>query len=143
MTQDVAKKMHQIASQVGGLNANGKVKAQTGNEKGYAILSTISAGCKVWAHHTHDDKLIIDLMFTKSEELKHPEIVRSAAETFAQFAAKSNRPVTRSPWQHSITKSDTRTQHYIEITGEDQQSISELVRTVRLSFETLSPQVTK
>ena len=135
MTQDIAKKMHQIASQVDGLNDNGKVKAQTGNEKGYAILSSISSGCRVWAHHTLDDRLIIDLMFTKSEALKHPEIVKSATAAFETFAAKANRPISCRPWQHSITKSDTRTQHYFEITNEDDYAISELVKDVRLAFE--------
>ena len=137
MTQDPAKKMHRIASQVDGLNDQGKVKAR--NEKGYAILVSVSNGCRVWAHHTHGDKLIIDLMYTKSEKLKHPAVVRAAIETFEQFASKANRPVTCGPWQHSMTKSDSRTQHYFEITNEDDQTISELVNGVRRAFGTLSP----
>ena len=138
MTQDLPKKMHRIASQVDGLNDEGKVKAQTGNEKGYAILFSVSSGCRVWAHHTRDDRLIIDLMFTKSEEFKRPDTVKSAIVTFEQFASKSNRQVICSPWQHSITKSDTRTQHYFEITNEDDYAISELVKDVRLAFGEVS-----
>lgn len=134
MTQYLAKKMHRIASQVDGLNEKGKVKAQTGNEKGYAILFSISSGCRVWAHHTRDDRLIIDLMFTKSEEFKHPDVVKSAIVAFEQFALKSNRQVTSSPWQHSITESDIRIQHYFEITNEDDQTISELVKDVQFAF---------
>ena len=137
MTQDLSKKMHRIASQVGGLNDNGKVKAQTGNEKGYAILFSVSSGCRVWAHHTRDDRLVIDLMFTKSEEFKHPDVVKSAIVTFENFATKLNRKVTCSQWQHSIRASDTRTQHYFEITNEDDQTISELVKDIRLAFEVL------
>ena len=139
MTQDLTKKMHRIASQVDGLNDKGRVKAQTGNEKGYAILFSINKGCRVWAHHTHDDRIIIDLMFTKSEEFKHPDLVNSAKLTFEQFASKSKREVTCSPWQHSITKSDTRTQLYFEITNEDDQTISELVKDIRFAFGALSP----
>ena len=137
MTQDLAKKMHRIASQVDGLNDDGKVKAR--NEKGYAILFSVSNGCRVWAHHTRENRLIIDLMYTKSEEFKHPAVVKTAIATFEQFALKSNRQVTRNPWQHSTTESDTRTQHYFEITNEDDQTISELVKGVQLAFGTLSP----
>ena len=143
MTHDLAKKMHLIASQVDGLNSNGKVKAQTGNERGYAILSSISNGCRVWAHHTLNDMLIIDLMYTKSESLKHSDIVKAAEAVFKKFAKESGRPVSCRPWQHSITKSDTRTQHYFEITNDSPQTISELVKKVQLSFHALSPPATK
>ena len=136
MTQDIAKKLHRIASQVDGLNDQGKVKAR--NEKGYAILFSVSNGCRVWAHHTRDDRLIIDLMYTKSEEFKHPAVVKAAIATFEQFALKSNRQVTRNQWQHSMTESDTRTQHYFEITNDDDQTISELVKGARLTFGTIS-----
>ena len=132
MTHDIAKKMHRIATEVDELNEKGKVKAR--NEKGYAILFSVSNGCRVWAHHTRKDKLIIDLMFTKSEEFKHPDVVNSAIVTFKKFASKSSRKVISNPWQHSTTKSDTRTQYYFEITNEDDQTISELVRDVRLAF---------
>jgi hypothetical protein len=139
MTQEIKNKMHRIASQVDGLNDKGKVKAQTGNEKGYAILFSASSGCRVWAHHTLDEKLIIDLMYTKSEAFKHPDIVKSATLVFEEFALKSNRQISCRPWKHSITASDTRTQHYFEITNDDDQTIGELVKDVRLAFNTLSP----
>ena len=138
MTQDLAKKMHLIASQVDGLNDMGKVKAQTGNEKGYAILFSVSRGCRVWAHHTRDDKLIIDLMYTKSEKLKHRDVVESAIVVFEEFASKSNRRIACRPWKHSITESDTRTQHYFEITNDDDQTISEFVKDLRFAFGALS-----
>ena len=139
MMQDLAKKMHRIATEVDGLNATGQVKAQTGNEKGYAILFSVSKGCRVWAHHTRDNRLIIDLMFTKNEELKNPDVVNSAIATFGEFASKSNREITRFDWEHSISKSDTRTQYYFDITNEDEKTISELVRDVRSAFGTLPP----
>ena len=138
MTQEIADKMHRIASQVDGLNDIGKVKAQTGNERGYAILFSVSSGCRVWAHHTRDDKLIIDLMYTKNETFKHPDIVKSAILVFEEFASKSNRQISCRPWKHSIMESDTRTQHYFEITNDDDQTISELVKDVRHAFDTLS-----
>ncbi|MDO8312630.1 MAG: hypothetical protein Q7T25_11890 [Sideroxyarcus sp.] len=86
MTQALAQKMYLIAKQVNDLNAKGKVKAQTGNEKGYAKLFSINSGCRVWAHHTRDEKLIVDLMFTESAEDKNPIVVKGAVATFAQFA---------------------------------------------------------
>lgn len=139
MSQEIANKMYRIASQVDGLNDKGKVKAQTVNEKGYAILFSISSGCRVWAHHTLDDKLIIDLMYTKSEAFKHPDIVKSATLAFEAFASKSNRQINCRPWQHAISESDTRTQHYFEITNDDDQTISELVKDVRVAINTLLP----
>ncbi len=132
MTHDLAKKMHQIAAQVGGLNDKGKVKAR--NEKGYAMLVSVSNGCRVWAHHTRSNRLIIDLMYTKSEKFKHPEVVKSAIETFEHFASKSSREVICSEWQHATTESDTRTQHYFDITNEESQTIGELVKDVQLAF---------
>lgn len=89
MTQALARKMHLIARQVNDLNSKGKVKAQTGNEKGYAKLFSINNGCRVWAHHTLDDKLIVDLMFTESAEDKHPDVVKAAVATFERFAKDS------------------------------------------------------
>ena len=134
MTQDLAKKMHRIASQVNELNSDGKVKAR--NEKGYAILYSVSNGCRVWAHHTSKNRLIIDLMYTKSEAFKHPDLIKAAIAVFEQFAQKSNRQVAIDSWQHSMTPSDTRTQHYFDISSEDDQTISDLIKGVRLAFGT-------
>lgn len=136
MTQDIERKMHLIARQVNDLNSKGKVKAQTGNEKGYAKLFSINNGCRVWAHHTLDDKLIVDLMFTKSAKDKHPEVVQAAVATFERFAKDSGYLVSRSPpWQHSIDKSE-RTQFYFEITRVGDEAIVDLVDKVRIIFGT-------
>lgn len=135
MTQAIARKMHLIALQVTDLNSKGKVKAQTGNEKGYAKLFSINSGCRVWAHHTRDDKLIVDLMFTESAEDKYPVVVREAVATFEQFARDSGYVVSRLQWQHSIDKSE-RTQHFFEITPLGDDAILELVDKVRIAFGT-------
>ena len=132
MTQDLAKKMYRIASQVDELNEDGKVKAR--NEKGYAILFSVSNGCRVWAHHTSKNRLIIDLMYTKSEAFKHPDLITAAIAVFEQFAQKSNRQVTTDSWQHSMTPSDTRTLRYFDISSDDDQTISELIEGVRRAF---------
>lgn len=136
MTQDIARKMHLIARQVNDLNSKGKVKAQTGNEKGYAKLFSINNGCRVWAHHTRNNELIVDLMFTKSAEDKHPDVVKEAVATFARFAKDSGYLVTRSPpWQHSIDKSE-RKQFFFEITTVGDEAIVDLVDKVRIAFGT-------
>ena len=134
MTQAIADKMHMIASHVNDLNSQGTVKAQTGNEKGYAKLLSINNGCRVWVHHTLDDKLIVDLMVTKSAASTHPDIVKSAVATFDRFAKDSGYFVSHSPWQHSIRKSDTRQQYYFEISKVEEEAIVELVDRVRTAF---------
>jgi hypothetical protein len=133
MTQALARKMHLIASQVNDLNSKGKVKAQTGNEKGYAKLFSINNGCRVWAHHTRDEKLIIDLMFTQSAEDKHPDVVKAAVVTFEQLARDSGYLVSHHIWQHSIDKSE-RQKYFFEITTEGDEVIVELVDKVRTAF---------
>lgn len=134
MTQALARKMHLIARQVNDLNSKGKVKAQTGNEKGYAKLFSINNGCRVWAHHTLDDKLIVDLMFTESAEDKHPDVVKAAVATFERFAKDSGYLVSHRPWQHSIDKSE-RQQYYFEITNDKDKSLVELVDKVKVAFQ--------
>jgi hypothetical protein len=129
--------MHLIAQQVSDLNSKGKVKAQTGNEKGYAKLFSINNGCRVWAHHTRDDKLIIDLMFTKSEKDKHPDAVQAAVATFERFAKTSGFLVSQRPWQHSIDRSE-RQQYFFEVTTLENKAIAELVDKVRKVFGTWS-----
>lgn len=136
MTQALAQKMHLLAKQVNDLNAKGKVKAQTGNEKGYAKLFSIISGCRVWAHHTRDDKLIIDLMFTKSAEDKHPNVVKAAVATFERFANDSGYQVSRMPWEHSIDKSE-RTRDFFEITTVGDDAIVDIVDKVRIAFGTI------
>lgn len=141
MTQAIADKMQMIASHVNDLNSEGIVKAQTGNEKGYAKLLSINNGCRVWAHHTLDDKLIVDLMFTKSATSTHPDVVKTAVATFDRFARDSGYSVSHRSWQHSINRSDTRQQYYFEITTVEDETIVELVDKVRTVFrnQTHSP----
>ena len=82
------------------------------------------------------NKLIVDLMFTKSAEDKHPEVVKAAVATFERFAKDSGYLVSRSPlWQHSIGKSE-RTQFFFEITTVGDEAIEELVNQVRGIFGT-------
>lgn len=130
-----------IASHVNDLNSEGAVKAQTGNEKGYAKLCSISNGCRVWAHHTLEDKLIVDLLVTRSAASTHPDVVATAVATFDRFAKDSGYSVSQRPWQHAITKSDTRQQYYFDITSLGEEDIMELVDKVRTAFrhETNSP----
>jgi hypothetical protein len=137
MTQALAQKMYLIAKQVNDLNAKGKVKAHTGNEKGYAKLFSINNGCRVWAHHTRDDKLIVDLMYTASADDKHPDVVKAAVATFEQFAEDSGYQVSQVPWQHSIDKDKPeRKQYFFEITTVGDDAIGELVDKVRIAFGT-------
>jgi hypothetical protein len=133
MTQALARKMQLIARQVNDLNSRGKVKAQTGNEKGYAKLFSINNGCRVWAHHTREDKLFIDLMFTESAEDKHPDVVKAAVATFERFAKDSGYLVSHRQWQHSIDKSE-RQQYFFEITTVGDDAIAELVDKVRTAY---------
>jgi hypothetical protein len=127
-----------IAKQVNDLNSKGRVKAMTGNEKGYAKLVSVNNGCRVWAHHTRaekliDEKLIIDLMFTESAEGKHPDVVKEAVATFERFAKDSGYQVSQSQWKHSIEKSK-RAQYFFEITTVGDDAILELVEKVRIAF---------
>ena len=134
MTQAIAHKMKMIASHVNDLNSEGVVKAQTANEKGYAKLISINSGCRVWVHHTLDDRLIIDLMITKVAASKYPDGVATAKATFDQFAKDSRHAVSFHEWEHSINKSDTRQQYYFEISSLDGEAVLELVDKVRIAF---------
>ena len=135
MADTLSSKMHLIASQVADLNSDGKVKAQTANEKGYAKLISINNGCRVWAHHTLDDKIIIDLMFTKTGALRYPDVVKAAISTFEKFAKDSGRQALHRSWKHSINKSDVRQQYYFEITNDNPETIAALVDTVKRAFQ--------
>lgn len=125
--------MYLIAKQVNDLNSKGKVKAMAGNEKGYAKLVSVNNGCRVWAHHTRDEKLIIDLMFTESAEGKHPDVVKAAVAKFERFAKDSGYQVSQSQWKHSIEKSK-KTQYFFEITTVGDDAILKLVDKVRIAF---------
>jgi hypothetical protein len=137
MTEALAQKMYLIAKQVNDLNAKGKVKAQTGNEKGYAKLFSINNGCRVWAHHTRADKLIVDLMYTASAEDRHPDVVKGAVNTFERFAKDHGYQVSQVPWHHSIDKDKPeRKQYFFEISSLEHDAIEELVDKVRIAFGT-------
>ncbi|MCK9623065.1 MAG: hypothetical protein M0R47_21325 [Methylobacter sp.] len=108
----------------------------TANEKGYAKLLLINNGCRMWVHHTLDDKLILDLMVTKNAELKHADVVKSAVAVFSQFAKDVGHMISHRSWQHSINKADIRQQYYFEVTNERVEIIIALVGKVRHAFQT-------
>lgn len=135
MTKALSDKMHLLASHVNDLTAVGKVKAMTTNEMGYAKLFSINNGSRVWVHHTHDDKLILDLMITKNAELTYPDVVKSAIATFTQFAKDAGHMISHCQWQHSINKADIRKKYYFEVTNERVETIIVLIDKVRLAFQ--------
>lgn len=141
MTQSLSDKMHFLASHVNDLTAAGKVKAMTINEKGYAKLFSINSGCRVWVHHTRQDKLILDLMVTKSVKHKSPDVVKSAIATFSRFTKDAGHAVSHCEWQHSINKADLRDRYYFEVTDERTETIIALIDKVRLAF--LNPSLSK
>ena len=117
------------------LNSGGKIKANTANEKGYAKLASINRGCRIWAHHTLKNELIIDILVTKTADLKYPDIVKSAVDTFHKFAKDNGRQTSNRSWTHSINKSDVRRQYYFEITNDSPETIAALVEAARLAFQ--------
>jgi len=138
MTQSLANKMQLIAAHVGDLNAQGKVRAMTGNERGYAKIYAVTPGCKVWAHHTLDDRLIIDLMITKSSTQNEPRVAQSAVATFERIARSAGYEVKPPQnWQHSINKEDTRQQHFINVSDKSTESITVFIDSLRTTFRQL------
>jgi len=134
MTQNLSAKLHFIASQVNDLNPKGKVKANTANEKGYAKIVSINNSCRVWAHHTIQNALIIDLMYTEHAAAKYPDIVDSAITTFKKFAKDNGREALPRPWTHGIDKTSRRQQHYFDISTDSLETIGALVTAVKLAF---------
>jgi hypothetical protein len=129
--------MQLLASYANDLTAAGKVKAMTKNERGYAKLFSINRGCRVWVHHTLDDKLILDLMVTKNEALKNLDVVKSDIGKFSQFVEEAGHPMFQTHWQHSISKGDVREQYYFEVTNEKVETIIALIDKARLAFQSL------
>ncbi len=129
--------MYLIASQADDLNVDGKVKAFTGHQKGYAKLVVISSGCKVWAQHTRANKLTIDLLVTESAAQKWPDIKKLAVSTFEAFAKGNGYKLAEIQWQHSASEADTRQQHSFEITNESSEAISLLIDKLKLAFRSL------
>lgn len=135
MTQALSDKMHLLASHVNDLTADGKVKAMTANEMGYAKIFSINNGCRVWVHHTRTDKLILDLMVTKNAELAYPDVVKSAIATFSQFAKEADHMISECEWTHAINKADTRKQYYFDVTNERVDTIIALIDKVTRAFQ--------
>ena len=135
MTQSIPAKLHFIANQVNDLNAKGEVKANTANEKGYAKLAFINRGCKVWAHHTLQNALTIDLMYTEDAAAKYPDVINSAIATFQKFARDNGRQASHRTWTHGIDKTSLRQQYYFDITNDSFETIGALVTAVKLSFQ--------
>lgn len=137
MDKNLAKNMYAIADYMGDLNADGKVKANTGNEHGYAKVLTINSGIRVWIHHTREDKLIFDLMVTRAAGLTYPDVAKRAEEVFGRFAKDASYEVVRWDWRHSIDKEDLRQQWFFDVTGDSVEEICRLVDMARRAFSAL------
>jgi hypothetical protein len=135
VTQPLSDKMHLLASHANDLSAAGKVKAMTKNEKGFAKLISVNNGCRVWLHHTLDDRLMLDLMVTRNGQLTNPDVVKSAIAKFSQFAANAGHTIASRQWRHSINIVDVREQYYFEVTNESVETVIELIAKVRLAFQ--------
>lgn len=134
MHKDLAKKMHAVAEYIGDLNSDGKVKAQTGNEYGYAKVLSINSGMRAWVHHTLADRLIFDLMVTRVAGLKYPNVARHAEQVFDRFARDAGYEVEQRDWTHSINKEDVRQQWFFDVTNESAERICALVDEARRAF---------
>jgi hypothetical protein len=134
MSQSIALKMHAIAKHVEDLTASGDVRAMTGNEKGYAKIFSVNHGCRVWAHHTRDDRLLIDLMITQSAAHRYGEAVKSAARTFAATAKDAGFEIKQRQWAHAIRSIDVRQQHYIDVTDKSINDVLALIDKVKTAL---------
>ena len=129
--------MYLIASQANDLNTFGKVKAHTGNEKGYAKIVIINTGCKIWAHHTKNDELTIGLMVTDSARKRYSDIVGLIITKFKNFTIDIGYKLMECPWQHSVNAADKRKKYYIYITNDDSETIRVIIEKVKLAFREL------
>ena len=136
MNQDIARKMHLIASQVGDLK-DGRVKAFTGHQLGYATIVVVNKGCKVYAQHTRNDRLTIDLLTTKAASIKLPLDEKSAVAKFKAFASERNFETSEVTWQHSASKADARHGYSFEVTGYSPEQIRATVEALKIAFQSL------
>ena len=135
MNQSITEKMRAIASHVKELNANGKVRAMTGNEKGYAKILTINAGCRLWAHHTREDRLFIDVMITQSAAHRYRDDVNAAANAFTGLATGVGYKVRQREWRHAIESHDVRQQHYVDVTDKNIDDILRLIDKIKSALK--------
>lgn len=131
MTETVAEKMYLTAKKVDDLNVNGRVKAFSSNEKGYARIFVIKRGCAIWMHQTKDDRLTISLMITEAMASKFPVTEHAAIKRFESFAG--NR-MKLEEFEHSINKCDKRLKRYVEVTNSTFDEIATMVEEVLTTF---------
>lgn len=124
MAETATEKMYLTAKRVNDLNADGKVKAFSSNEKGYARIVVIKRGCAIWMHHTKDDRLTISLMITESMASKFPVTEHTAIKKFEVFAGDR---LQLEKFQHSINKWDNRIKRYVDVTCCSYEEIATLV----------------
>jgi len=134
MTQSLSDKMHLLASHVNDLNAAGKVKAMSKNEKGYAKVFAINSGCRVWIHHDLNDRIVLDLMVTKSGRLTSPDAVNFAVTKFSQFTKDAGYELSHLVWKHAINKTDIRDQYYFDVSNRTVETIIELIEKLKATF---------
>jgi hypothetical protein len=131
MSETVAGKMYLTAKKVNDLNANGKVKAFSSNEKGYARIFVVKPGCAIWMHHTKDDRLTVSLMITEAMSSRFPVTEHAAIKKFEIFAGERLR---LEEFEHSINKWDKRLKRYVEVTSSSYDEIATLVDQVLTTF---------
>lgn len=131
MTETVLAKMYLAAKKVSDLNLEGKVKAFSSNEKGYARIFVIKRGCAIWMHHTKNDRLTISLMITEAMAAKFPVTEHAAIRKFEIFAG--NR-MQKEEFEHSINRYDKRLKHYIDVTNYTFNEISSMIDKIRETF---------
>ena len=133
MTEEVARKMYLIAHQASDLNAFGKVKAYTGNEKGYAKIVIVNGGCKIWVHHTKTDELTIGLMVTESaKRYSDPAIIK-----FKSFTEHIGYQLIECLWEHSAKAADKRRKYYIDVTNDSFETIGIIIEKLKIVFREL------
>ena len=134
MPESNSEKMYLSARKVNDLNAHGKVKAFSSNEKGYARIFVIKTGCAIWMHHTKDDRLTISLMITKAMANKFPVTEHAAIKRFETFAGSR---MKTEEFEHSINKSDKRLKRYIEVADLTFSEIDNLIDKVLITFSNI------
>lgn len=131
MTETLLAKMYLAAKKLSDLNAEGKVKAFSSNEKGYARIVVIKRGCAVWMHHTKNDRLTISLMITKAMAAKFPVTEHAAIKNFEAFAGDR---MQTEEFEHSINCYDKRLKRYIDVTNCTFTEISSMIDKVQEIF---------
>jgi len=113
MTEEMVSKMFKIAEHLRELNSAQKVK-RFGNDKGHAKVFQIRPGCSVWTHHLKNNRLIIDLMITRSARQRYPEVAMISVDMFKEFFHDK---VDFERWHRHID--DLEAERYFVDIGED------------------------